>query len=300
MLIGGTSVLAAAFHPREVWDEMRSCGAVGFAGAGAMVSMLWNLPPDPRRRRGPSSLHLGVAHRGRHVPRDRGALSLPRGDDVRHDRGVSDCLQGRLRPRQTGYLWTGYAFDVRIVDPEGSLLPRGAVEEITCWARTMHAMSEGYVSSASSGRGLIIDPHPECFGTGDLGILDDDGNLTFVTGSRTRCVGAGKISPPRKPSRWSCAIRRCWRAPQSVYQPISASRTSFVIVTLRPGAALEYAEPLDFCADRMPYFCVPRYLEVLDEMPKNAIGRVRKDALRSRGLGVRAWDREAHGYVLSR
>ena len=47
MLIGGTSVLAAAFHPREVWDEMRSCGAVGFAGAGAIVSMLWNLPPDP-------------------------------------------------------------------------------------------------------------------------------------------------------------------------------------------------------------------------------------------------------------
>ena len=24
------------------------CGAVGFVGAGAMVSMLWNLPPDPR------------------------------------------------------------------------------------------------------------------------------------------------------------------------------------------------------------------------------------------------------------
>src|SRR5690349_1790545 len=48
MLVGGTSVLAAAFHPSEVWDEIRSCGAIGFAGAGAMVSMLWNLPPDPR------------------------------------------------------------------------------------------------------------------------------------------------------------------------------------------------------------------------------------------------------------
>jgi carnitine-CoA ligase len=50
----------------------------------------------------------------------------------------------------------------------------------------------------------------------------------------------------------------------------------------------------------MPYFCVPRYLEVLDEIPKNVIGRVRKDVLRSRGLGGSAWDREAHGYVLSR
>ncbi|HTH86511.1 AMP-binding protein, partial [Mycobacterium sp.] len=47
MLVGGTSVLAGAFHPSEVWDEIRSCGAAGFAGAGAMVAMLWNLPPDP-------------------------------------------------------------------------------------------------------------------------------------------------------------------------------------------------------------------------------------------------------------
>ena len=33
MLVGGTSVLAAAFHPGRVWDEIRNCGAVGFAGA---------------------------------------------------------------------------------------------------------------------------------------------------------------------------------------------------------------------------------------------------------------------------
>jgi crotonobetaine/carnitine-CoA ligase len=73
-----------------------------------------------------------------------------------------------------------------------------------------------------------------------------------------------------------------------------------VVVTVRPGEELDYAALLDFCASRMPYFCVPRYLEVLDEIPKNVIGRVRKDVLRSRGLGVGAWDREAHGYVLSR
>jgi len=63
---------------------------------------------------------------------------------------------------------------------------------------------------------------------------------------------------------------------------------------------VEYAELLDFCSARMPYFCVPRYLEVLDEIPKNVIGRVRKDMLRNRGLRDGAWDREAHGYVLSR
>jgi crotonobetaine/carnitine-CoA ligase len=45
---------------------------------------------------------------------------------------------------------------------------------------------------------------------------------------------------------------------------------------------------------------VPRYLEVLDEIPKNILGRVRKDVLRARGLGADVWDREAHGYLLTR
>jgi crotonobetaine/carnitine-CoA ligase len=73
-----------------------------------------------------------------------------------------------------------------------------------------------------------------------------------------------------------------------------------VVVTLHEGVTVDFTELLDFCAARMPYFCVPRYLETLDEIPKNVIGRVRKDVLRSRGLGTDAWDREAHGYVLSR
>ncbi|EUA01821.1 AMP-binding enzyme domain protein [Mycobacterium kansasii 824] len=44
MLVGGTTVLANEFHPSEVWDDVRAHGAVGFVGAGAMVSMLQNLP----------------------------------------------------------------------------------------------------------------------------------------------------------------------------------------------------------------------------------------------------------------
>ncbi|CNI90847.1 crotono betaine/carnitine-CoA ligase [Mycobacterium tuberculosis] len=73
-----------------------------------------------------------------------------------------------------------------------------------------------------------------------------------------------------------------------------------LLVTLRAGATLDYAELLDFCAARMPYFCVPRFVEILDELPKNVIGRIRKDLLRSRGLSPTAWDRERHGYIVRR
>ena len=42
-----------------------------------------------------------------------------------------------------------------------------------------------------------------------------------------------------------------------------------LVVTLRQDAALDYAELLDFCAARMPYFCVPRFVEMVNELPKN-------------------------------
>jgi crotonobetaine/carnitine-CoA ligase len=50
----------------------------------------------------------------------------------------------------------------------------------------------------------------------------------------------------------------------------------------------------------MPYFSVPRYVEILGELPKTIIGRVRKDILRARGVGPATWDRESHGYIVSR
>ena len=73
-----------------------------------------------------------------------------------------------------------------------------------------------------------------------------------------------------------------------------------LIVTVSPGAALDCPELLDFCADRMPYFWVPRFVEIVSELPKNGIGRIRKDLLRNRGLKPDTWDREKHGYTVIR
>jgi carnitine-CoA ligase len=301
MLIGGTSVLAAAFHPGEAWAEMRSCGAAGFAGAGAMVSMLWSLPPEPRDAEvglrfisaAPIAADKYRAIEERYRCRIVTMYGMTEAFPIAY-KAVSD--EGK--PGTSGQV--NPAFDVRIVDPQGSPLSAGTIGEITCRARTTHAMSEGYVSSASGGRGLVIDPHPEWFDTGDLGVLDADNNLTYVDrvkdSLRRRGENISSVEVEQAVMRHPAVLEAA-----AVGVPSDLGEDDILVVlTLQPGATLECAELLDFCSAHMPYFCVPRYLEVLDEIPKNAIGRVRKDVLRSRGLGVGAWDREAHGYVLSR
>jgi crotonobetaine/carnitine-CoA ligase len=301
MLVGGTSVLAAAFHPGEVWDDIRSCGAVGFAGAGAMVSMLWNLPPDPR------DAELGI----RFISAAPIAVDLYREIEERYRcrivtmYGMTEAfpiaykaVSDEGKPGTSGQV--NPSFEVRIVDLHGQAVPEGMVGEIACRARTPHAISEGYVSSASGGPPLLIDPHPEWFRTGDLGFLDSENNLTYVDrvkdSLRRRGENISSVEVEQTVMRHPAVLEAA-----AVGVPSDLGEDDIlVVVTLRPGADIDHAELLDFCAARMPYFCVPRYLEVLGEIPKNVIGRVRKDVLRSRGLGVGAWDREAHGYELSR
>jgi carnitine-CoA ligase len=296
MLVGATTVLAGAFHPREVWNEVRARGAIGFAGAGAMVSMLQNLPADPRDAQLPlrfisaapidADSYHGVEKRyGCRIVTMYGMTeAFPIAVKALSDPGVPGT-SGRPNPN----------FDVRIVDESGDALPAGTVGEIACRPRYPHVMSEGYVSE-----GLHVDPHQDWFRTGDLGRLDTNQNLTYVDRKkdslRRRGENVSSVEVEAVVVRHPAVAEAA-----AVGVPGELGEDDIlVVVTLRPGAALDYPELLDFCAARMPYFCVPRFVERVDELPKNAIGRIRKDLLRNRGLSPHAWDRESQGYIVSR
>lgn len=301
MLTGGTSVLAGGFHPTEVADEMRACGATGFAGAGAMVAMLWNLPPDPRDGqiglRFISAAPIAAdAYRGIETRYNCRVVTMyglteafPLAYKAVSEEGVAGT-SGRINP----------AFDVCVVGDDGRPVPDGVVGEIACRPRAAHVMSEGYVVSAPGDRGLRVEPHPEWFRTGDLGRLDSERNLTFVDRATDSLRRRGENVS-------SAEVERIVMGHPAVQDAAAIGVPSdlgeddiLVVVTLRPGARADFNELLDFCAERMPYFCVPRYLEVLESIPKNVVGRVRKDLLRARGVSDATWDREAHGYTLSR
>ena len=45
---------------------------------------------------------------------------------------------------------------------------------------------------------------------------------------------------------------------------------------------------------------VPRYLEIVKELPKTLTPKIQKHVLCTRGLGPDVWDREAAGIVVRR
>lgn len=301
LLLGTTTVLAASFRPTEVWEDVRACGAVGFAGAGAMVSMLWNQPPDPRDAQLPlrfisaapiqPDMYRGIEERyGAKVVTMYGMTeAFPIAFTSVSEGGVPGT-SGRANP----------AFDVRVIDSVGRALPPRSVGEIACRPMSPNAMSLGYIDAAMADTQLAVTPHDEWFRTGDLGYLDDAGNLTYVDrvkdSLRRRGENVSSVELETTVMRHPAVLEAA-----AIAVPSDLGEDDIlVVVALKPGVGFDHAELLDFCAARMPYFCVPRYLEVLDEIPKNVIGRVRKDLLRQRGLSADAWDREAHGYILTR
>ncbi len=297
MLVGGTTVLAPTFHPASVWDEVRACGAVGFVGAGAMVSMLMHQPPDPRDAQLPVRF-ISAAPISAGVYRD---IEKRYGCRIVTMYGLTEAFPIAVKSvAEAGVPGTSGRpnpnFEVRIVDSDGEPLPDGAVGEIACRPRYPHVMSEGYLNAS----GLAVDPHPAWFRTGDLAVLDSDQNLTYVDRLKDSLRRRGEnIS--------SVEVETVVTAHPAVLEAAVIGVPSdlgeddiLLFVTVQPDRDLDYAELLDFCGARMPYFSVPRYVEIVSELPKTIIGRVRKDVLRTRGVGSAAWDRESHGYIVSR
>jgi len=57
---------------------------------------------------------------------------------------------------------------------------------------------------------------------------------------------------------------------------------------------------LEFLRDRMAYFMIPRYIQILPELPKTPSAKVLKAELRVQGITPDTWDREKAGIVVRR
>ena len=65
-----------------------------------------------------------------------------------------------------------------------------------------------------------------------------------------------------------------------------------VAVVVREGAALEPAQFFSHLSKEMPSYMVPRYIDVVIEIPHNTTTlRVQKFVLRDRGVTSTTWDR---------
>jgi crotonobetaine/carnitine-CoA ligase len=299
-LVAGCSVaLSRRFSVSKFWDEVREVGATQFNLLGVMANFLYNQPPSPRDRE--------------HTVRQCTMVPMPAFNEAFEERfglrltsvySLSDfsltTVLGPDRPagksRSAGVPVPGVT--VAILDEDDMRLPTGQIGEIAMRTDEPWTTSQGYwgkpEATVEAWRNLW-------FHTGDRGYLDADGYLYFVDRKKDAIRRRGENI-----SSWEVEqiVQRHPAVQEVAAFPVSGLSEDEVMVSVVPraGQVLDPAELVRFCQENMAYFMVPRYIELVEALPRTLTEKIEKYKLRADAEARLAdiWDREKAGIVVKR
>ena len=289
LVLGTTAAIGERFSVSGFWPEVRRFGATVFDFMGATLTMLHKQSPQPDDERNPARLGWGVP-----VPEFADDFERRFGLQLVELYGSTDAglpmyhpLDG---PRRAGSCGTVIdAYDVRLLADDGIEVPVGQVGEIVVRPNEPSLMADGYFGMPDATMGSRRNLW---FHTGDLARRDADGFFYFVgrradsIRRRGENVSAFEVEEVVKlhPAVLDAAA---FGVPSELTED-----DVMVAVVLRPRSDLAMTDLMAFCERRMARHMVPRYVDIVDELPRTPTEKVRKDTLRERGVTATTWDRD--------
>ena len=199
---------------------------------------------------------------------------------------------GRPHAGTCGRVYSRY-FEVEIRNPEtDQLLPRGTVGEIMVRPKVAFGFMAGYRDmperTVEAWRNLW-------FHTGDAGVMAEDGYVTFVDRIkdciRRRGENISSFEVELAMSRLAgVAEVAAYAVPSGL-----AGGEDEVMLAIVPteGTTLDPTVVASYADRTLPRFAQPRFIEVVESLPKTPTAKVQKVALRARGITAATWDRQA-------
>jgi crotonobetaine/carnitine-CoA ligase len=294
MMIGSKVYLVSKFSVSNFWNQIENSGARIATLLGAMLTLVVSAPETEAEKRCFNQLRV-----------IRGAPFPPSLQERWKERFGGEILgSNAFGQTEASVVTMAFAgdtpppgsagrrcpdFDVRIFDEHDNELPAGQSGEIVVRPLRPHVMFEGYWRRPDATAAALRN---QWFHSGDLGRFDDDGWLYFTDRKKDYLRRRGEnISSYELESTFHQhpAVSEC--AVHSAPSELTEDEVK-VTVTLREGHSVTPYELCEWSLDRLPYFAVPRYVEIRSEMPKNATGKILKYVLRDEGVTPYTWDRE--------
>lgn len=291
-------VIEPEFRAATFLRRSREVGATVAYGVGAMGAALLGTEPSPRDREHRLRLFMLIP-----FPAERQTLFQERfGIDVWAEAfGQTECvpvtwnpLSGERNRASCGR--EGADLEVRLLDDDDRAMPPGSVGEICMRPREPLAMFSGYWCKPEE---TLQSFQSLWYHTGDYGRADKDGFISFVDRKKDAVRRRGENVSTQE---LEAAITRCPGIAEAAVHGVACDATDEdikVCIVLTKGAQVSPAGLFGFFKEHLPYFAVPRYVEIVPELPKNAVARVMKHELRKRPMTDAVWDLQALGFKVS-
>ena len=165
--------------------------------------------------------------------------------------------------------------EVKIVDTEGRIVPRGVKGELLTRG---YSVMLGYWGDEEKTRGAI--DAARWMHTGDLAGIDEQGFASIVGRSKDMVIRGGENIYPREVEEFlyrhpKVLDVQCVGVPDKKY-----GEELCACIILRPGMQADAEEIREFCKGEIAHYKIPRYIVFVPSFPMTVTGKIQKYLLR--------------------
>lgn len=279
--IGGTNVVMRAFTPDAVFDVFDDA-ELGVTHTILVPAMYIAMRMHPRALTTDYSRLVGALAGGASVPKEliewwaQHGLLICEGYGMTES-AASNCI---VRPDdlEKGVGTSGKALlytQMRIVGPDGKDVPRGEPGEI--WMRGP-TITPGYWNNDAANRDSFVDGW---FRSGDIARQDEEGRFIIEDREKDMYISGGENVYPAEVEGVLYEIEAIAEVAVIGVDDEKWGETGCAVTVLKEGYSLTLEDLKGHCEGRLGRFKHPSHLFLLDELPRNTTGKVKKFELRA-------------------
>lgn len=292
----GSIVITERFRTDRFWEIVRAHRATTTSLLGAMVPFLMGQPASAEDRSHPLRAVTAAPYNS-----EVKAFGERFGVDIVAAYSMTELanpVQSETNPRKIGVAGKIRAGQhIRLVDDNDMDVPAGEVGEavVRCdlpWVMFTEYYKNPEATAAAWRNGW--------FHTGDLLRRDADGDFFFVDRKKDALRRRGENISAYEVEREIRTFPGIKDAAVVAARSDKSEDEVLACIMAVPGETVDLAALVEYLVPRMPYYMVPRYFRVMEDLPRTPTEKVQKYVLREQGVTADTWDREQAGIFLRR
>jgi acyl-CoA synthetase (AMP-forming)/AMP-acid ligase II len=285
LLAGGRATIAGRFKVDTFFDRIEQTRATYFSAVPTIYTMLCGLPASVKPNTSsvrfavcgaaPASVELLEAFESRYgIPIIEG-YGLSEGSCA----STVNPLTGKRKAGTVGLPLPGQT--IRLVDAAGMSVPDGEAGEVVIKGANV---MRGYLNRPEETAKTIVDGWLH---TGDVGRFDEDGYLLLVDRAKDMIIRGGENIYPREIEAVAHGLPQIAEAAVVGRAHPVYGEEPVLFVSLHPDMTLDATAIREHLSGSLSKYKLPVEITIMDDLPKNAVGKIAKPELRKRLVETR-------------